>query len=217
MKKFFILFISVFFIASITSAAKQSTLEEAIQSGNGRYILKNASISINKIPKDTDVFISLRDKIAKEPMGGFAIFVISMIKYGEDKQMGLQFFTIAMDRNSLSETSQSGNYKGFLPGSSAMYSIKQMDTRKYLGNIFITGTTYTNGYELPDSPYVIRFRQATIDSEDSIKLFALTTSGNSARPITLKRNDKGIWKAYEFSSVFVGVSQLPKEKVSDDL
>jgi hypothetical protein len=57
------------------------------------------------------------------------------------------------------------------------------------------------------------------NSEKSVKLYAYTTSGNMARPISLKKNNRGIWKAYGFSSLFVGVSKTPpkKESVDDEL
>ncbi len=98
-----------------------------------------------------------------------------------------------------------------------MYLVRQMDRAPYLGNIYMAGTVPENGYKLPAPPWVLTFRQATVESEDTVKLYANTTSGNMARPISLKRNDKGIWKAKEYSSVFVGVSKQPRNAVSDDL
>ncbi len=42
------------------------------------------------------------------------------------------------------------------------------------------------------------------------------TGAATPRPVTLKRNDRGVWKAYEWSSLLVGV-RPPVLKIEDDL
>jgi hypothetical protein len=50
----------------------------------------------------------------------------------------------------------------------------------------------------------------------TFKVFITSSGASSPRPVTVKRNDKGIWKAYEWSTLIVGV-EPPAGNVSDDL
>jgi hypothetical protein len=51
---------------------------------------------------------------------------------------------------------------------------------------------------------------------NTVKVFVKCTGADSPRPITLVKNDKGIWKAKEFSSLLVGI-KAPPSNVKDDL
>ena len=59
--------------------------------------------------------------------------------------------------------------------------------------------------------------QLTFRKDTDVSLYAFTTSGNFPRPLTLKKNNRGIWKVTNVSSLFVGVSKLPAKKVDDDI
>ena len=47
----------------------------------------------------------------------------------------------------------------------------------------------------------------TEQSNGAMRIFIKCNGAASPRPITLKQNDKGIWKVSEFSSLFVGVAK----------
>jgi hypothetical protein len=58
--------------------------------------------------------------------------------------------------------------------------------------------------------------QFSIINENQIKTFVLSNVSNmSPRSITMEKNDKGIWKAKELSSLFLGCPEQKKAK--DDL
>jgi len=88
-------------------------------------------------------------------MGGYAAVRIAMIKYGENKDSASSFSPLH-DRTSLSTSEDSAGYKGYKPGGSAMYLVRQMDRAPYLGNIYMAVRS-ENGYKLPAAsmgPYV---------------------------------------------------------------
>jgi hypothetical protein len=61
-----------------------------------------------------------------------------------------------------------------------------------------------------------RRNQFSIINENQIKTFVLSNvSSMSPRLITMEKNDKGIWKAKELSSLFLGCPEQKKAK--DDL
>lgn len=178
------------------------------------------TITIDAIPQSTDGLIELRNKIATTPEGGATIMIIAMLKYVEDPDTGLQFFTLALDKSHLSEVTSGVNYKGYAPSASLMYHIKRLGTMGYLAASYITGTSVDGGYKLPSFPYKINIYRNKISDqqgEDLMKVFVECSGADSSRPVTLKKNDKGIWKAYECSSLFVQIRPPKKADAGDDL
>lgn len=175
---------------------------------------ENTSVTIDEIPTSLDDFLSLRDEYATTPEGGAVIFILAMMLYVENEEIGLAAFTIALDRDQLS----SGNaYSNFQPGRSWYYFFDQLVGREYLPNVYVDGTDYSNGYQLNDNPYSFTFTDSQIISENNVRVYVQTTSGNMPRPINLIRNNRGIWKVSEASSLFVGASRTPQLNIDDDL
>jgi hypothetical protein len=202
----------------LVCASETKSFDDAMKGdGGGRYLLDNAEFALPKIPVSVDEFIMLRDSLAQDPRGGYVMFICAMIVYGKNKELGLQCMTLMLDQSLLKKGGSKPAYKGYSPGADAMYLIRQIDKFPWLGAIYIDGCALENSYSLPaKGPYVIRFNQLTLDETDQVRLYAFTSSGNLPRPITLKKNDKGLWKALNISSVVVGPSNLPKAAVKKD-
>lgn len=178
------------------------------------FSLRAESVTIDSLPETVEDFVSLRDKLAVTPEGGAAVLIAAMQIYSRNEALGLQCLTISLDSKSLQKGT---TYKGFTPAQPAMFLIKQIDRQKHLPNAYVKGAAWENAYEV-NPPFEYEFsRQKNSGSDESgkVKVF-ISTPGVRARPITVTRNDKGLWKASEFSSVFVSVKQ-PKVNTSDDL
>lgn len=216
MRTSFIVFILIPFLSI---AAEKLPFASAMKSEvGGRYLLDNAEMAIPSLPSSAEDFTQLRDSIAKDPRGGYAAFVAAMLIYGKNKELGLQCMTLMLDQSLLTKGGSKPVYKGYSPSHDTLYLIRQIDKYPWLGAIYIDGTSAEKSYGLPaKGPLTIRFNQLTLDRDDEVRLYAFTTSENMPRPITLRRNDKGIWKALNISSVVVGPSKLPKTVVKDDL
>jgi hypothetical protein len=174
-------------------------------------------VIIDKMPQNIEEFIQLRDRIATTPQGGVAIFVIAMHLYTQDPKLGEACLTIAMDASRL----KVGNaYKGFAPNDSDFGLLKsQLQQHPHLPRTYFKGTSPENGYALPKGKLEINCQTNPYsgkESEGKIKVFTICTGADSARPMQLQRNDKGLWKATEWSSLLVGVRR-PVVKTSDDL
>jgi hypothetical protein len=172
------------------------------------------SVTVDKIPATADELVALRDRIAKTPEGGAVVFILAMQMYAEKSDIGLQAFTIALDMDELA----SGDvYKGYAP--KRLWDEKWQQIAKYpfLGRIYAKGTKAEDSYALPFGPVAFSVTEVRSQYDGTAKVFVATTSGNMPRPLYLKKNDKGLWKVIDASSVFVGPSILPPEKKSDDL
>jgi len=165
------------------------------------------TVTIEQIPSNTDEFIQLRDRLATTPEGGAAIFVLAAIKYTQDPEMGRHWVIIATDPYWLSASSADRAYKGFDLGNSANFSLQQADGKPYIPNSYIKGTSVSNGYQLGNAPYKISIERSADAGDKMVKIFIQTSGADTARPITMNKNDAGVWKGFEYSSIFVGVKQ----------
>ncbi len=161
------------------------------------------TITVDKLPSSTEEFIQFRDKIANTPEGGAVAFVVATMLYSQNPSMGRECVIIQTDMSQL-DASNSG-YKGYNLRSSNDFQLKQIDSKKYIPFSYAQGTSNENGYQLPSGSFKIKVERTADAGNGLMKAFVWSTGADSARPITLKKNDKGMWKAYEFSSIMVGV------------
>ncbi len=192
MKRLFFLFAIIFFAAVVNAQ----------------------TVKVDKLPSTVDEFIELRNNIATTPEGGATVFLIALKTYVENPELGNQLLVIAADRGSL----QAGDtYKGFSLGKSSMQLIeRQMGNNKKIPNSYIQSSSPENGYSVK-TPFEYKYKSNPYSGDPAkglYKIFVFCSGADSARPITLKKNDKGIWKASNWSSVLVGIK---KEPVIDDL
>lgn len=179
-------------------------------------IMGAETVTIGSLPQSEDEFVAMRNEIAKTPEGGAALFITAMITFVKNRELGMKFFTIALDQGNLS----GGNvYKGFKPGPGIMYHINRLaDARRaHLPFAYIEGASPSNGYAA-SLPYrlIMSRNRYSIMKEDRIKVFIACSGVTMPRPLTMQKNDKGHWKVSEASSLFVDVS-APKKNDGDDL
>lgn len=174
------------------------------------------SIIIKSIPGTVDDFLKIRDSIAKTPEGGAAVMILALLIYTKDEELGKKCLTIAISLDLLTE----GNYyKGYQVNASNMSLIRsQLKKESQIPRSYIKGAVPDNGYTIPEGDIVLDFFITKYSGDMGSGLYKVFVecSGASARPVTLKINDKGLWKAYEWSSLIVGV-QAPKKVKSDNL
>lgn len=167
------------------------------------------SISIDKIPSTADEFIEMRNSLATQPEGGAVMLLVAALKYTEDATLGRHFLIICTDKSWLSPSNSPQAYKGFDLGGSANFSVKQLDDKKYIPYSYIKGTRPENQYQPNSLPYSFNIEKSTDGGDGTIKVFVVCNGTDTARPITMKRNDSGHWKCAEYSSIFTGVKFQP--------
>jgi hypothetical protein len=172
------------------------------------------TVTVQEVPAAIEDLAALRDDIAKTPAGGAVVFIIAMQMYAEKNEIGLKAFTLALD----SEELMSGDiYKGYAPKRIWDEKWWQLDKYPFLGRIYAKGTKAQDSYALPPGPIDFLITEVRAQPDGTAKIYVATSSGNMPRPVGLRKNDKGLWKVTEASSLFVGPSVLPPEKKQDDL
>ncbi len=178
-------------------------------------VLSAKEISIQSMPTTAEEFIALRNTLSSTPEGGAAMFMVALITYVDNYELGKVFFTIALDQSALSTGSV---YKGYAPGGSIQYHLDRFKDprRKRTPYAYIKGTSPDKQYAA-SLPYVFSIAQNkySVQSDGSIKVYVDCTGASYPRPIRMTKNDKGLWKASEFSSMFLDVQTV--EAQNDDL
>ncbi|OQY02200.1 MAG: hypothetical protein B6I20_07140 [Bacteroidetes bacterium 4572_117] len=178
------------------------------------FITIAQTVKIKKLPKSIEEFVSMRNKIATTPQGGAAMFMIALKIHTTNPDLAKKCFVAIVDRKLLREGDV---YKGFKLLNSDMGLIKsQVAKDKNIPNSYIKGATPKNHYKVK-LPYIFEFSSnkysGSIEAGD-FKLFIACSGASSPRPIRMKKNNRGLWKTSNWSSVLVGIMKPP---IDDDL
>jgi hypothetical protein len=164
-------------------------------------------ISVQALPTSLDAFRALRDEMAQTPQGGAAMMVVALLVHAGDEALGRQCLTMAVDRDRLQEGE--GGYQNLRLARSAQSRIdQQLAAQPYLPRAYVRGTRPEDGYQLPDPPYVIEFAHNPYSGDPAsglVKVFVVCSGAASPRPVTVRCNNQGVWKANEWSSLVMGV------------
>jgi hypothetical protein len=172
-------------------------------------------VTVESIPKSVEEFVQLRDKVAMTPQGGATMMLLALTLYTQDEKVGTDCLTVAIEQDQLDK--HADGYKGYRPRNAALKHLKQyiFGEKGYIVRSFFPGTIPENGYTLPPGPWKFTWmtnpHSGSIDS-GRIKLFIRSSGSDLPRPMQVKRNDKGIWKAAEWSSFTVSVRKPGKEE-----
>jgi len=176
------------------------------------------SVQIPSLPASIEEFLELRDQVATSPEGGAAMMVVALLAYADEEQLGQACLACAAASTRLVDGSK--GYKGRQLSNSNLQRVRlQIRERSYLPGSYVSGATPKNGYELGEPPYTIECSRNMYSGDPAsgtCKVFVVSSGASSPRPVTLARNQNGIWKAVEWSSLIVGV-QPPSEATSDEL
>lgn len=175
-------------------------------------------IAVEHLPDSVEEFVALRDQLATTPQGGAVMMVLALHAYVSDPALGWPCLTIAVDRSHLQEGAT--GYKGWeLIPAERQRIVSRLKEQEHLPRCYVSGTSPEEGYRLPPPPY--RFELSDNLYSGSVesgrhKVFVRCSGAASPRPVTLKRNDRGLWKAYEWSSLLLGVVK-PANPQQDNL
>ena len=175
-------------------------------------------VRIDSLPQSIDEFVALRDQIARTPEGGAAMMVVALLLYAGDEDIGQQCLTAAVDRERLEESA--AGYKGWRLRPAELRRIRsQVKAKAYVLKSYVQGATPANRYRVPAPPYVLESSSNPYSGDPAsgmYKVFISSSGASSPRPVTVRKNNRGLWKAYEWSSIIVGVMP-PAQGIDDDL
>lgn len=148
--------------------------------------------------------------MAETPQGGAALFIQALLNWSDPsyKTIGEQMLILSMWEDNLIAGNTYKNY-GLFRADIERVNRLLPPSGDYVSRSYVAGSTPANGYSFNPGTIVVRFRPqdrlvGSIE-QGQYKVFVWSSGADTARPVTLKRNSKGYWKIFEFSSLTVGI------------
>jgi hypothetical protein len=165
------------------------------------------SVTIDQLPQSVETFLALQDEVARTPQGGAAMMVLALLLYADDVALGHSCLAVAVDEDRLSEGAE-GHAGWQLRGRQRQLIRTQIGGRPHTPRSYIKGASPENGYQMPPPPYELAFSDNPYSGEiasGTYKVFVASSGAASPRPVMVRRDPAGIWKACEWSSLLMGV------------
>lgn len=179
------------------------------------------AVDIERLPTTVEEFKTLRDRIATTPEGGAAAFVIALKMYFDNPAVGIQCVIMQCHLPTLSQGSGPNSYGGYTLGNSDRSTLEtQRERSPWVMSSYFPGATPENNYQMPSGAFKLRFSTNNYSgnaSEGTLKVFIPSSGADSPRPVTMVRNDRGVWKATMWSSLIVGCRPPASARPVDDL
>lgn len=178
-------------------------------------------MTVDSLPQNVAAFEPFRDRTATTPEGGAIVLLAALRLYQADPATGIHALIMAVDSNHLTTDTGPQSYKGFTISRQTKDLIdRQLKGTPYLLDSYLPGTSADTGYRAANPPYTFTLSSnrfsGSVES-GQFKVFLPSSGADTPRPITLKRNSKGIWKASEFSSLLVGIKKPVSAAPADNL
>jgi hypothetical protein len=158
-----------------------------------------AASGAQALPRSVEEFRASVAQQGKEPRQAARLFFDAVYVYLQDAALGGRLLAeIAADPN----VDRPANRTFF----------ERLKTMPHIFHSYARGTSPQNGYRIPDpSNYEIEITR--VDNkpytdrppDEYVKVFVKSTGADSPRPITFRRMPDGVYKAHEFSSIYLGV------------
>ncbi len=159
---------------------------------------------IDSLPADLAAFVALQETLAQTPEGGVATFLLALLLRRTDGALGAQCLAASVDPARLATVrSVTKLSKRDLSRIDA-----QLAANPGIPAAYVTGAEPANGYALPDLPWSLEMtvNPYSGDPDDgAVKLFVACSGADSPRPASVRRQENGLWKPYEWSSLLMGI------------
>ncbi len=167
-------------------------------------------VRLDGLPQTMDEFAGMRDAMAVHPEGGAAYMVLAGLMYAQDETLGLQAITSMMEGDKLTGPAVYKD-KG-LPAEQVTRLSERWGSpggKAYVPRSYVQDTHQDDGYVLPQPPYVVKVRLSQQD-KGVAKVLVWSTGAQTPRPLTLVKDDAGVWKVRDFQALLQDVKP-PKE------
>ncbi|MCE9572390.1 MAG: hypothetical protein K8W52_04475 [Deltaproteobacteria bacterium] len=172
-------------------------------------------VDLGPLPASLDEFLALRERVGKDAIGGAALFALALVEYVADPVAHEPFVTVMLTMDHLVD--DAAGYKGRRPHHTVLRNLRdRLVGKAHIARSYAQGTRFEDGYALPGAIGIkVRVQANSALAPDRAKVFVHSTGADSPRPVTLHRNDKGLWKVHEWSSLEVGVHAPGRAPVDD--
>ena len=166
-------------------------------------------VKFDRLPVTLTRFMEAQEQVSHIPEGAAAMFIVALRVRQLYPDEGLKCLISAASETGVGkyETHEGETYDGY-----TLYNLdrldEQIDRYPRMPYAYYKGATPENNYE-PDVPYIIEFpKSGSATQPTGLKLFVATEGADSDRPISLVLDEDGLWRAYEWSTILMGLKDM---------
>lgn len=150
--------------------------------------------SMSSLPEDREEFAAFLPEFRRSPEGAIAGCVAALRILAKDREEGRKAMELLNPET---------------PESSFRLAESQLSRSPWLMDSYFSGTSPENGYSIPESIELEIASNLYSGHPESgrTKLFVKCSGADSARPVTLEKNDEGNWRPVEWSTLVVGIRE----------
>ena len=165
------------------------------------------TIELKKIPGNLDEFKELYATLPDSPVAAAAAMILALLLYSENSEEGAKALSLAAHPDHLVATGETER----LNQHSLNLLKMQIKGKSYHMQSYFKNTSTANNYALPPAPCLLEFStnpHSTSAGEGYLKLFIQSSGADSPRPLSVKIDGTGKWKAVEWSSLLSGIKKI---------
>lgn len=159
---------------------------------------------LDSVPESIEAFLALQETLAQTPEGGVATFLLALLLRRTDGALGIQCLSASVDASRLTQ----GSSHTALAKRDLSRIDAQLAANPGIPAAYVRGAEPANAYALPDLPWMVEMTVNPYSgdpSDGAVKLFVVCSGADSPRPVTVRRQENGLWKPYEWSSLLMGI------------
>lgn len=180
----------------------------AVAQVSAQAVPGTTTIVISNLPANIQEFVSMRDRLAVSPAGGAASFIVAMLIYTKNIELGTQCMTASLVNDpALLRRVSPGGYEGLEPLPSMQREITVLQREPWIADSYVFGTSVNNGYKLSGGPYRIVFNpyNPQVGPDGVIYLQVYSSGVATPRNISVRANNHGLWKVWDWTEVIKSV------------
>ena len=174
--------------------------------GGGRHA-DPIVVTISPLPDSLDRFFTMHAELATTPEGGAAALVTALLLYPEAPPLAESCLAATVDAGRLAPGNTGSQTRALAVRDLALVR-RQLAQNPYLGASYVQGTAPYTGYALPEPPWGILCTANPYSGDRDrgpYKLFVACSGAASPRPVSVRRDQSGLWRPFEWSSLLVGI------------
>jgi hypothetical protein len=186
------------------------------------------------LPKSIDEFLALRKNLMEstddrtKAYGGATLLIYALVTRTINMDLGDKFLVIALARHRLTKWTKDPwsrskvNYKGYTWKRAESETVNTFTKNPYRARAYLKGAKPSDRYKIDlTQPLSVVYRKQNRKvpnpASGKYKLFVCTMGTPYCRPVSLERNNRGIWKVSQFSTIALPINTAPKKKFDDDI
>jgi len=164
-------------------------------------MMQSGLVELPVMPGSTEEFLRMQEELAGTPEGGAAVLVMALLLYRDNPDFGAACVAASVDRSRVTTD-------GSLRRGDGRRIAEQFAANPGIPAAYIEGTSPGEGYALPEMPWRLEMSTNPYSGDpggDETKLFLSCSGADSPRPVSLRKDARGLWRAYEWSSLLMGI------------